>query len=180
MDWLPEPPPGTKVTLGFDGSDSDDWSALRGRTEQGYGFSPRHGDGEPTIWIPAEHGGRIPRTQVNEAVDALFERFTVVRFYYDPFGWATEGEAWALRHGENKVVAWATNRTRQMHEALVRYLTDLAQRVFTHDGCPLTSLAADNARKVPGRRNRRRRVGQGERSAGARLRHLTTTTPSRR
>lgn len=149
MDWLPEPPAGTKVALGFDGSDSDDWTALRARTQDGYAFTPRHGDGEPTIWVPAEHGGRIPRLEVGAAVDALFERFLVARLYYDPFGWATEGESWALCHGERRVLPWATNRVRQMHEALIRYHSDLVNRVFTHDGCPLTTLAMDNARKVP-------------------------------
>lgn len=149
MHWLPEPPAGTRITLGADFSDSDDWSAMRARTQDGFGFTPRHGGDQPTIWIPAEHNGRIPRLEVDAAVDAIFERFRVVRFYYDPFGWATEGEAWALRHGENRVLPWATNRTKQMHEALVRYHTDLSQRAFSHDGCPLTTLAMDNARKVP-------------------------------
>lgn len=149
MDWLPEPPAETAVTLGLDGSDSDDWTALRARTQDGFGFTPRHGEGEPTIWIPAEHNGKIPRTQVNLALTAIRERFRVIRFYYDPFGWTTEGEEWQAEFGETVAIPWATNRTRQMHEALVRYHTDLTNKRFTHDGCPLTALAMDNARKVP-------------------------------
>lgn len=152
MLWLPEPEPGTQITLGADLSDSDDWSAFRGRTRDGFAFTPRHGDGSPMIWQPSEIGGRIPRLQVDQAVDAIFERFRVVRFYYDPFGWKSEGEAWQARHGD-RVEAWATNRPSQMHDALVRYHSDLVNRRFTHDGCPLTALAMDNARKVPaGRR----------------------------
>jgi phage terminase large subunit-like protein len=151
--WLPEPPEGSTVTLGADFSDSDDWSAIRGRTEDCYAFTPRHGDDEPTIWQPGEVGGKVPRTQVNDAIAAAFERFRVVRFYYDPFGWKTEGEGWQQLYGEHIVIPWATNRPAPMHEALVRHHTDLTNRIIRHDGCPLTSLAMDNARKVPaGRR----------------------------
>jgi phage terminase large subunit-like protein len=148
--WLPEPPAGTQVALGFDGSDSDDFTALRARTRSGLAFTPRHGDDDrPTIWNPAESGGRIPRLEVDAAVDRAFDRFKVSRLYYDPPGWTSEGEAWALRHGEERVIRWETYRTRQMHEALARYFTDLTNRKFTHDGCPITAQHAVNARKAP-------------------------------
>lgn len=147
--WLPEPPEGTAITLGFDGSDVDDWSALRARTRDGFAFTPRHGDGLPTIWIPAEHGGNVPRAEVGAAVDRAFERFQVQRFYYDPPRWESDGEAWARKHGETVVLPWETYRTKAMHEALRRFHTDLSTSRFTHDGCPLTAQSMGNARKVP-------------------------------
>jgi hypothetical protein len=151
--WLPEPPVGTAITLGADFSDSDDWSAIRARTQDCYAFTPRHGDldGEssPTIWQPGEIGGKVPRSQVHAALAGIFDRFRVVRFYYDPFGWQTEGEGWQRLYGEKVAIPWPTNQPRPMHEALVRHHTDVANRVIRHDGCPLTALAMDNARKVP-------------------------------
>jgi hypothetical protein len=148
--WLPEPAPGTAVCLGFDGSDVDDWTALRGETRDGLQFTPRYGpDRLPTIWNPAEHGGKVPRSQVEDAVAEVFGRFEVARLYCDPPRWETDVDRWALRHGEDRVIAWPTYRTKQMHEALERFAVDLAERRITHDGCPLTALHLSNARKVP-------------------------------
>lgn len=150
MLWLPEPPPGTPICLGFDGSDVDDWTALRARTLDGFGFTPRHGDDDrPTIWKPAEHGGTVPRIEVSSALTAIFGRFRVARFYYDPPRWETDGERWSKEFGEERVIAWETYRTRQMHDALRRFHTDLSTGAYRHDGCPLTALAAGNARKMP-------------------------------
>jgi hypothetical protein len=51
--WLPNPPDGTEVCLGFDGSDVDDWTALRAETFEGFQFTPRFLGDRPTIWNPA-------------------------------------------------------------------------------------------------------------------------------
>lgn len=149
MDWLPEPEPGTAICLGFDGSDVDDWTALRAETRDGFQFTPRYGpDKRPTIWDPSEWEGRVPRDQVNLAVAEVFERFDVSRFYCDPPRWETDVDRWALEHGEDRVIEWATYRSKQMHEALERFITDLATGRMSHDGCPLTALNLANARKV--------------------------------
>lgn len=142
-----------RIALGFDGSDSDDWSALRAETMDGYQFTPTYtiggGDPHPTIWNPAEFGGRIPRGHVHAAIEQLFEAHTVVRFYYDPPDWKSEGESWALRYGEKVVLEWATYRIVQMHESLKRFVTDLSEGSITHDGCPITATHLANARKEP-------------------------------
>jgi len=146
--WLPEPPPGTPVCLGFDGSDVDDWTAIKGETVDGLLFTPRFG-GEPTIWNPAEwENHRIPRTIVSEAVDELFGRFKVERMYCDPPGWQTEIETWAAKHGDKHVLPWETYRPRPMFAALERFVTDLQSSALAHDGCPLTTQAFANAVKV--------------------------------
>ena len=88
----------------------------------------------------------IPRAEVDAAVDELFSRFEVRRFYCDPPGWRTEIEAWALRHGEERVVEWPTYRPLPMHAALERFLTDLSGLRVRHDGCPDTARHMANAR----------------------------------
>ncbi len=148
-------PDGAPVALGFDGSDSDDWTALRLSTADGFRFTPTYGpDGRPTIWNPAEWGGSIPRGEVHAAVDEICTRYRVVRAYCDPRDWQSEIGDWALRHGEDVFAEWATYRIAQMHDALDRAVTDLASGRTTHDDCQITATHVANARKVakPGQR----------------------------
>lgn len=72
-------------------------------------------------------------------MDEIFDRFDVARLYYDPPYWTTEGEVWALKHGEERVIGWETRRTTQMHHALERFVIDLRTKAITHDGCPDTT-----------------------------------------
>lgn len=137
------------VCLGFDGSFSGDWTALRAETLDGHRFTPTYGpDDRPTIWNPAEWGGKVPRSEVVAAVAEMFERFTVARMYVDPRHWETQADAWALEHGEDVVVIWPTNSITRMFPALNRYVTDLDEGATTHDGCPITRTHALNARKL--------------------------------
>lgn len=155
--WIPAPtwksaerdapiPAGGKVCLGFDGSDSDDWTAIRACTLGGFGFTPTYGPDElPTIWNPAMWGGRIPRSEVHAAVDHLFSKYNVVRMYCDPRDWQTEIESWALTYGARKVFEWATNRPSAMHDSLVRYETDVSTGVATHAPDQVHDLHVGNA-----------------------------------
>lgn len=146
MEWLPNPPDGTRVCLGFDGSDVEDWTALRGETSDGFQFTPRYGpDRRPAIWNPAEWGGETPRLEVHAAVDELQRRYAVKLMYCDPFGWASEVGEWFAKYGDKQVLEWRTNRPRFMFEELRRFETDLATGRITHDGCPLTAQAMANA-----------------------------------
>lgn len=151
----PQPPKGTEVTLGFDGSDSDDWTGIRLRTLDGWRFTPTYGpEHRPTAWNPAEWGGQIPRSEVAAAVDEICTRYKVIRAYCDPRDWQSEIGDWALKYGDKIFLEWATNRIRQMHEALTRYVTDLTTARSSHDGCEITALHIGNARKSakPGER----------------------------
>ena len=137
------------VCLGFDGSDSDDWTCIRAETFEGEMFTPTYGpDNRPTIWDPAEWGGKIPRLEVHAAVGELFTRYKVARMYCDPPWWLSEIEAWSLEHGEKVVVQWATYRSTQMHAACQRFVTDLTTGSLTHDDCPITALHIANTRKA--------------------------------
>ena len=141
-----------RLALGFDGSDVDDWTAIRAETMDGYQFTPRYRIGDelfPTIWNPVEHGGRVPRSHVHAAVEQLFAEHTILRFYCDPPDWKSVIESWALAYGEKTVIEWETGRVKQMHESLTRFVIDLQQGEITHDGCPFTALHMANARKEP-------------------------------
>ncbi|MBF5002305.1 terminase [Nocardia sp. BSTN01] len=147
--WLPNPPPGTAICVGFDGSENNDWTALRAETREGFQFTPRYGpDKRPTIWNPADWGGRIPRGEVHAAVAEVFETWRVARMYADPLDWRSEIGDWALAYGEEHVMEWATNRISPMYFAIRRFETDLSTRRITHDGCPIAATHIGNARKV--------------------------------
>lgn len=139
---------GTPVVLGFDGSDTDDWTGIRAETQDGYQFTPLTPLG-PTVWDPAEHGGKVPRLRVAEAVEWLFGHFNVVRMYGDPPYWESELDAWAEKFGEKRVIRWASYRVVPMHAALERMVTDVvkADSGFTHDGCEFTAAHVRNARR---------------------------------
>lgn len=149
VPWLPQPDDGTKICLGFDGSDSDDWTAIQAETIGGMTFTPRYGpDRRPTIWNPAEWGGNIPRGEVSAAVDELMERFKVRRFYCDPHDWYSEIGDWSLKYGDEKVFEWNTSRISKMYDEIKRFEVDLKERRVTHDGCPIAGISFTNARKI--------------------------------
>ena len=147
--WLPNPPDGTSICLGFDGSENNDWTAIQAETFDGLSFTPRYGpDDRPSIWNPAEWQGQIPRSEVHAAVDELFTRYRVERMYCDPQDWYTEIGEWSLAHGEEHVFEWATNRIKPMYAEIKRFEIDLAQGRIKHDGCPIATIHMGNARKA--------------------------------
>jgi phage terminase large subunit-like protein len=150
MLWLPNPPDGTDICLGFDGSKNNDFTAIAGETIDGFSFTPRWGDEQvATVWDPANSNGRIPHGEVAVAVEEMFRRYKVKRFYCDPQDWDTDIETWALAYGVETVIQWPTNVVSRMHPELVRFEEDLIEGRIKHDGCPITVGAAANARKKP-------------------------------
>lgn len=138
------------ICLGFDGSKSGDWTAIRAETRDGYRFTPTYGpDDLPTIWNPDEWGGSIPRTEVLAAVDQLFRDYEVERFYadIDPI-WSTQIDDWEREYTGEIVVGFKTATVGRMYPALVRYREDMAEGLTTHDDCQITKTHALNARKV--------------------------------
>jgi hypothetical protein len=147
---------GTEIVWALDGSDVNDWTAIRAELEDGHQFTPCFDDGTPMVWNPAEHGGQVPRLEVHAAVDLLHERFRVVRAYVDPPYWHTELDEWAHKYGEKIVLPWQTYRPVQMHAACERLVTDVHKKDsgFTHDGCEITGRHVRNAKKAPRPSNR--------------------------
>jgi hypothetical protein len=114
--------------FGFDGSESDDHTALVGATPDGDLFTVG-------IWTP-EPGDLRWRQEVSDAVDWCFENFSrVVRFYGDPPWWQAEMGDWAVRHGE-AVREWWTNRDTPMAVATGALRTAIRQKSITIDPTP--------------------------------------------
>ena len=142
--------PKKQACMGFDGSKSGDWTALRLETIDGYRFTPTYGpDHRPTVWNPAEWEGMVPRGEVDAATREIFDRFEIERFYpdQDPI-WMTWADEMALEFGEERVLPYPTRSITRMHPALVRYLNDLAEGVTTHSDDITARTHALNARKV--------------------------------
>lgn len=150
-------PDGAAIVLGMDGSDVDDWTAIRAETEDGFQFTPTYGpDRRPTIWNPADFGGQVPRLEVGAAFAELMKRYRVIRAYLDPPDWKTEGDEWAARYGDKVVLRWETYRPVQMHAAAERLITDVtkADSEFAHDGCSVAAQHVRNTRKAARERGR--------------------------
>lgn len=144
-------PDGAPIAIGFDGSRSSDWTSIRAETlDTRHRFTPTYGpDGRPTVWRPEQWpSGRIPRGEVDAALDELHRRYTVVRGYYDPRHFETQIDSAATKYGDEKVVQWPTNQISRMHPALTRYLEDLAEKLTTHEPDEVYRTHALSARKV--------------------------------
>lgn len=159
--WMPEElwdkhqilgavvPDGTAVAGGFDGSENDDWTAIRLETEDGFRFTPTYGPNKrPAYWNPAEWGGSIPRGEVAAAVDEIATRYRLRRMYCDPRDWRTEIGEWALKYGEEVVLEWSTYRIDAMFLALTRMRNDLKAGRNKHDGDLVARDHMMNARMI--------------------------------
>lgn len=143
------PPDGTEICLGFDGSQSGDWTALRAETVGGWRWTPTYGPAKrPAFWNPREWEGRIPRSEVDACVSDMFQHYRVKRFYCDPHPWETQVDAWSERYGEDVVVQWPTNQPGRMYNALVRFREDTADKTTSHSPDATAKLHMMAARMV--------------------------------
>ena len=141
---------GEPVCIGFDGSRSGDWTALRCETMGGFRFTPTYGpDDRPAFWDPKEWPDeRIPRGEVDACVRELFTKLNVARMYVDPRFWETQADAWASEYGEDVVIQWPTNKIDRMFEGLTRFKEDLLEGLTTHDDDEDAKQNALHARKL--------------------------------
>lgn len=152
---------GDLVALGFDGSKSDDHSAL---------VATRIGDGAwftLGVWDPEQYRGEAPRDLIDAAVLAARERYDVVAFFSDLHPWESYVDKWAndfsvsRRRSERSAlcvkattdhpVAWDM-RTRQKEfttEGAERMFDEIVEGVFAHDGHPAVRAHVHNARRRP-------------------------------
>lgn len=118
----------SKVVLAFDGSASGDSTALIGCTLDGHVFVEG-------LWEnPGDPRWRVPRADVDAAVAMAFEKYDVVELAADPWGWRTEIESWAKRHGEKRVLEWNTAAAQRMAPATDRLYQAVVTGNVTHDG----------------------------------------------
>lgn len=158
------------VTLGFDGSKSDDHTALIGcDVDNDHLF-------EIGVWTPDVHTGVIDRSAVDRAVREAFETYDVVGFYGDVEHWDAYLDIWAVELGRNLVVkasgrqpiAWDirgrvqqfTHACARLHDAIVESALEAAaaaidarqpQSRLTHCGSARTRQHFHNARRAPNR-----------------------------
>lgn len=117
-----------RVVLAFDGSASGDSTALVGCTLDGH------------LWVeglwenPGDPRWRVPREDVDMAIQVAFSKYDVVELACDPWGWRSELEAWAKRHGERYVLEWNTANGQRMAPATDRLYQAVALKSVTHDG----------------------------------------------
>lgn len=128
------------VVFAFDGSASGDSTALVGCTLDGY------------VWLegiwenPGDPRWRVPRENVTATVDLAFSKYNVRELACDPWGWRSEIESWADKHGDERVLEWNTAAAARMAPATDRlYQAVMTERV-THDANP--DLAAHIAHCV--------------------------------
>lgn len=157
------PPPGTPVTLGFDGSIRDDATALVGcEVDTGHLFLI--GCWEKPVG-PAGDFWQVPREAVDAAVAEAFATWTVVAFYADPPNWQDYLDRWTGEFGDRLQVRarggggplefW-TNRSSVMVAALERFHVAVVaardgEAGLTHDGDPTLTRHVLNARRRAGR-----------------------------
>lgn len=122
-------PDRARVVLAFDGSASGDSTALVGCTV----------GTEPHLFViglwenPGDQQWRVPRAEVSAAVDAAFDRYDVLELACDPWGWQSEIQEWADRHGEKRVIEWNTAAANRMAPATDRLYQAVIEQTVTHD-----------------------------------------------
>ncbi|MEO6116002.1 MAG: hypothetical protein ABIP33_06420 [Pseudolysinimonas sp.] len=144
---------GDAITIGFDGSLRNDSTALVGcRLSDGHVF--KLGVWEAPDDPDAALEWEVPILEVDAAVAAAFEEYSIVRMYCDPAYWQDVLARWASEYGDKIVLEWWTNRDRAMVAALERFST----AVSTGDGI---SIDPDEALVRHLRNTRRKTVRSG-------------------
>jgi len=121
-----------KIVLAFDGSSSGDSTVLVGCTvaEEPYLFVIGMWE-NPDV---NKHGWRVPREEVDTAVAEAFKRYNIVEMACDPWGWQSEIQSWAKRHGAKRVIEWNTAYASRMAPATDRLYSAIMEGKITHDG----------------------------------------------
>lgn len=128
----------TSICLGFDGSYSGDSTALVACTLDGFIFPI-------AIWQnPGDKRWRVPREEVARAVDSAFHNYSIIEMAADPWGWQSELEEWAKKHGEKRVIEWNTGAVGRMAPATDRFYTAVTTKEISHDGNEVMAQHVNN------------------------------------
>lgn len=94
---------GDYITLGFDGSKSNDWTALVAcRVDDGAIFPIK-------VWNPEKYNGEVPRKDVDDTVRWTFGQYKVVGFRADVREFESYVDQWGIDYGK-KLAVKATGR----------------------------------------------------------------------
>ena len=123
--------PGALITLGFDGSRRWDSTYLVAtHVVSGYQWVLGAWERPPN----ATDAWEVPEWEVSAAVELAFGRYTVFRMYSDPPYWETHVATWAGEYGDERVIAWRTNRVMPMAYAIKSFVNAMAAREISHSG----------------------------------------------
>lgn len=145
------------ITLGFDGSKSDDHCALMGcRVSDGHVFTLG-------VWDPEKYKGEAPRDLIDGTVRHAFGYYDVVGFFSDLHPWESYVDSWDKDLGRDRGrelcvfagprhrIAWDM-RSRQKEftlEGAMRVSNEIEEGAFTHDGDARVRQHVHNARRRP-------------------------------
>jgi phage terminase large subunit-like protein len=138
----PSPGPQTRVWLGFDGSFSGDSTALVGVS------ADRH------VWVeavwenPGRSGWRVPRDDVERAIELAMSKYRVVELLCDPPYWQREISEWTARW-PSKVLEFPTGTRQRMAPACTAFYAAVMERQLTHDGDPRLARHLANCQVKP-------------------------------
>lgn len=136
-------PDGSPITVGFDGAQFRDATALIA-THIESGFQWPLG-----IWEcpPGAVDWECPEHEVHDALKAAMKRWRVWRVYADPPYWDGMINHWVGKWGQDKVQEWWTNRPKAMAYSLKAYARAMTAGDVTHNGDPIFRQHIANARR---------------------------------
>ena len=144
---------GEMVTLGFDGSKTDDHTVLMAcRVEDSHLFPLG-------AWEPANYGdNEIPRLEIDAAVEQAFAEYDVVGFYSDVHPWESYVDKWEQDHTETLCaraqerhpIGWDMRAKKlETTKAAEAYHDAIVERDLTHSGDKRIDQYHYNARRRP-------------------------------
>jgi hypothetical protein len=138
--------PDDMIAVGFDGSDSDDATALYAVRWPDWklfrlGLWERPEDA-PTTW-------RVPRHEVNETLELAFEQYRIVRLYADPPRWQTDIDRWTASYGDDVVHGFSTASNTKADALTDRFCTMVRTGELRHAGDEALDRHVAAARRVP-------------------------------
>jgi phage terminase large subunit-like protein len=144
--------PKQRITLGFDGSKSNDWTALVAcRVDDGMLFLIK-------VWDPNKYGGEVPREDVDATVRSAFERYEVVAFRADVKEFEAYVDQWSrdfkkklkVNASPNNPVAFDMRGQQKRFAFDCERLEDaVIEREVSHDGNPVLRQHVLNAKRHP-------------------------------
>jgi phage terminase large subunit-like protein len=144
---------GEKITLGFDGSKSNDWSALVAcRVHDGMIFPLKW-------WDPKTYpNGEVPREDVDATVRSTFQKYEVVAFRADVREFEAYIDNWSKEFGKKMQVKASPNnpiafdmrgQTKRFAMDCERFLNAVLEREVNHDGNRALRQHVLNAKRHP-------------------------------
>ena len=144
--------PKEKIALGFDGSKSNDWTALVAcRISDGMLFVVK-------VWDPAKYGGEVPREDVDATVRSVFSKYDVCAFRADVKEFESYVDSWGRAYKKKMKVNASPNnpvafdmRGQQKKFALdcERLEDAVIEQEVSHDGNHTLRSHVLNARRHP-------------------------------